>query len=102
MTSLSTHFMATDVNATFRQVAFASLGAGTTVVCLKHDGITDSVRDRLKMSVKMLDSWSVHALSTRPGNPSGPATWLMLTCLKVLFTSATLVHASVLLASKQA
>jgi hypothetical protein len=27
------------------------LGTGTTVVCLKHVGITDSVWDRLKMSV---------------------------------------------------
>jgi hypothetical protein len=29
------------------------------VVCLKHVGITDSVRERLKMSVKRLASWSV-------------------------------------------
>ena len=32
------------------------------MVCLKHVGI--------KMSVKTLASWSAHALSTRPGNPS--------------------------------
>ena len=42
-------------------------------VCLKHVGITDSERERLKMSVKTLVSWSAHARSTRPGNPSGPA-----------------------------
>uniref|UniRef100_A0A4W5RRQ1 Claudin 7a n=1 Tax=Hucho hucho TaxID=62062 RepID=A0A4W5RRQ1_9TELE len=43
------------------------------VVCLKHVGITDSDRERLKMSVKTLASWSAHARSTRPGNLSGPA-----------------------------
>ena len=38
------------------------------VVCLKHVGITDWVRERLKISGKTLASWSAHALS--PGNPS--------------------------------
>ena len=47
------------------------LGTGTMAVCLKHVGITDSVRDRLNMSVKTLASWSVHPRSTRPGNLSG-------------------------------
>ena len=77
MTSLSTHFFATDVSAigrwSFRQVTLVFLGSGTIVVCLKHVGITDSDRERLKMSVKTLASWSVHARSTRPGNPSGLA-----------------------------
>ena len=47
------------------------LGTGSMVVCLNHVGITDPDRERLKMSVKTLASWSEHARSTRPGNPSG-------------------------------
>ena len=49
------------------------LGTGTMVVCLKHVGITDLIRDMLKMTVKTPASWSAHARSTHPGNPSGPA-----------------------------
>ena len=78
MTSFSKHFMATDVSGTgrnsFRRVTLMFLGTGTMVVCLKHVGITDSDMDRLKMSMKTLASWSAHAHSTHPGNPSGPAT----------------------------
>ena len=77
MTSLSKHFMATDVSAmgqlSFRQVTLVSLGTGSMEVCLKHVGITDSDNEKLKMSVKTLASWSAHVLSTRPGNASGPA-----------------------------
>ena len=77
MTSLSKPFMAIDVSdmgqLSFRQVTLVFLGTGTMVVCLKHVGITDSDRERLTMSVKTLASWSVHARSTRSGNPSGPA-----------------------------
>ena len=54
--------MATDVSPmgrqSFRQVTFAFLDTGTMVVCLKHVGITDLVRERLKMSIKTLASWS--------------------------------------------
>ena len=49
------------------------MGTGNMVVCLEDVGITDSDRERLKISVKTLASWSAHAQSTRPGNPSGPA-----------------------------
>jgi hypothetical protein len=48
------------------------LGTGIMVVCLKHVGITDSYRERLKMSVKTLVSWSAHARITHPGNLSLP------------------------------
>ena len=48
------------------------LGTGTMVVCLKHVGITDSDRERLKMSVRTPAIWSAHARSTHPGNLSGP------------------------------
>jgi hypothetical protein len=77
MTSLSKHFMATDVSATgresFRKVTLVFLGTGTMVACLKNVGTTDSDRERLEMSVKTLASWSAHIRSTHPGNPSGPA-----------------------------
>jgi hypothetical protein len=66
-----------DVSATgrwsFRQVTLVFLGTGSMVVCLKHVGVTDWVREMLKLSVKTLAIWSAHAPSTRPGNPSGPA-----------------------------
>ena len=77
MTSFSKHFMAAHVSVagqkSFRLVTLVFLGTGTMVVCLKHVGITDSDRERLKMSVKALASLSAPAQNTRPCNPSGPA-----------------------------
>ena len=82
---------------------------------LEKVGFADRVRDRLKISVKTLASWSVYDLSTCPGILSVPAALRMLSCLKVLLTSAmeseithssgtagALIHDSVLLASKLA
>jgi hypothetical protein len=56
------------------------LGTGTMVVYLKHVGITDSDRERLKMSVKTLASWSANARSTHNGNPSGPEALCVCVC----------------------
>ena len=39
---------------------------------LETSRFTDSVRERLKISVKALASWSAHVLSTLPVNQSGP------------------------------
>ncbi len=58
-------------------------------IFLKHEGTTDRERDRLKMSVKTPASWKAHALSTRPGIPSGPTALWMFTGLKDRVTSAT-------------
>ncbi len=41
------------------------------------------------MSVKTQASWNAHALSTRPGMPSGPTAFRMFTRLKDRVTSAT-------------
>ncbi len=55
----------------------------------KHEGTTDSARERLKMSVKNTASWNAHALSTWPGMPSGPTALRIFTRLKDRVTSAT-------------
>ncbi len=59
------------------------------LIFLKHAGTTDRERDRLKISVKTPASWKAHALSTRPGIPSGPMALRMFTRLKDRITSAT-------------
>jgi hypothetical protein len=79
------------------------------VVCLKHVGITDWVRERLKMSVNTL----VSARRTRPGNPSDPVGFVNVQLFKKVTsarenmitkssrTAGALTHGSVLLGSEQ-
>ncbi len=74
--SFSKHLLKMGVRAmglqSFNHVILFFFGMGTMVDFLKHEGTTDSERERLKMSVKTPASWNAHARSTEPGMLSGP------------------------------
>ena len=95
ITSLSKHFMITEVSATglksLWHKAFEFLGTG--LVILKHVGITDWDKKRLKITVNMPASCSAHALRTHPGIPSGPASLQVLT-LELICWHPNVMHYS--------
>lgn len=53
----------------------------------RQDGTEACKRERLKMVVKIPESWSTHALSTLPVTPSGPTALLVFTALSTRLTS---------------
>ncbi len=72
-----------------RNLKLLTCSTGPMVAVLKHEGITDRERERLKMSAKTPASWYAHALSTRPGMQSKPTAFWMFTRRKDHVTSAT-------------
>lgn len=62
---------------------------GTVVEAFRHVGLVACVRERLKSLVRIPASWSVLALITTPGMPSGPAPFLGFTALKFFLTSCS-------------
>ncbi len=66
----------------FKHVILFFFGMGTMVDFLSmREPRTEKGTD-FKMSVKTPASWNAHALSTRPGIPSGPTVLRMFTRLK--------------------
>ena len=89
-TSLSKHFITTDVRAMglklFRLLLADVFGTGMMVADFMQAGMVAWVRERLKILVRISESWSAHALSTFPGTPSGPAAFLGFTDLSAPLT----------------
>lgn len=59
------------------------------VEACKQVGTEACARDRLKSLVRILASWSAHALTTASSMLSGPAVFVGFTALRCFFTSCS-------------
>ncbi len=74
---------------------FGFLWAGMMVEHLKHEGISHSSGDLLKICVKMGDSCSAQVFRQAGNTPSGPDAFLLLFLLKIWRTSSLICSAGV-------
>ncbi len=89
-TSLSKHFISTDVKAIglklFKLQSVVVLETGMITDVFRQVGMMALVKERLRILVRIPESWSAHTESTFPGTPSGPEAFLGFTFLNSLLT----------------
>ena len=92
-TSLSKHFITIGVSATglksFRLQREGILGIGIMVDVFRQEGVAAWARDRLKILVNTVESWSAHSFSSFPGTLSGPVAFLGFTDLNTCLMSCS-------------